>query len=100
MDSIDEASASNEEGDKESPLLQTRKGHTRGSVAIILSRKATEAWKRAGQRDPIVSRNILGCARFIALSLHSIDHMGEKVKINTCSVYPPLASANRKDQNF
>eukprot|EP00978_Attheya_sp_CCMP212_P015738 scaffold40779_cov57-Attheya_sp.AAC.1 len=28
-----------------------------------------EVWKGAGQHDPIISRNILGCARFIALSL-------------------------------
>eukprot|EP00978_Attheya_sp_CCMP212_P036811 scaffold169586_cov33-Attheya_sp.AAC.1 len=43
-----EASDSNEEGDKENPLLQTRKGHTRGGVTIILSPKAMEAWKQAG----------------------------------------------------
>eukprot|EP00978_Attheya_sp_CCMP212_P008604 scaffold20224_cov53-Attheya_sp.AAC.4 len=86
----DETSDSNEEWDEENPLLQTRKGHTRGSVSILISPKATEAWKRAGQHDPpIVSGNILGCARFITLSLHFIDHLGEKVKINTCIVYHP-----------
>jgi hypothetical protein len=42
----DEASDSNKEEDEENPLLQTRKGHTRCSVVIIFSPKATtEAWK-------------------------------------------------------
>eukprot|EP00978_Attheya_sp_CCMP212_P012157 scaffold30211_cov54-Attheya_sp.AAC.3 len=96
----DEASDSNEEGDEETPLLQTRKGHTRGGVATILSPKATEARKRAGQHDPIVSGIVLGCARFIALSLHFIDHLGEKVKINTCSVYHPTGVSQQKISEF
>eukprot|EP00978_Attheya_sp_CCMP212_P036231 scaffold162830_cov52-Attheya_sp.AAC.1 len=98
----DEASDSNEEGDEETPLLQTRKGHTRGGMlAIILSPKATEAWKQAGQHDPIISGNILGCAtRFIALSLHFIDHLGEKVKINTCSIYHPTGVSQQKRSEF
>jgi hypothetical protein len=62
-----EASDSNEGKEEKTPHLQTRKGHARGCVAIFLSLRAKEAWKRAGQRKPITSRNILGCARFIAL---------------------------------
>eukprot|EP00978_Attheya_sp_CCMP212_P023473 scaffold71971_cov55-Attheya_sp.AAC.1 len=42
-------------------------GQTRGGVAIILSPRATAAWKKAGQPEPTRSGVILGCARFIAL---------------------------------
>eukprot|EP00978_Attheya_sp_CCMP212_P041854 scaffold245402_cov46-Attheya_sp.AAC.3 len=81
----DKASDSNKEGDEENPLLQTRKGHTRGGVAIILSPKATEAWKRADLLHyPFIS---------------SIT-WEKKLKSTRAAYTTPLASANRKDQNF
>eukprot|EP00978_Attheya_sp_CCMP212_P007772 scaffold18102_cov32-Attheya_sp.AAC.1 len=43
---------------------------------------------------------MLGCARFIALSFHFIDHLGEKVKINTCSLYHPTGISQQKRSEF
>jgi exonuclease III len=91
------SSDSIDEEEEENPLHQkSRKGHTKGGVVIFLSPKATAAWKCAGQHDPIVSGNTHGCARYIALKLHFIDHFGEIVKVNTCSVYHPTTKLSQQ----
>jgi hypothetical protein len=95
-----EASDSNDDGDEENPQNQNRKGRSRGGVAIFLSPKATAAWKRAGQLDPIISGNILGCARYIALTLHFLDHLGELIKINACSIYHPTGVSQQQRCEF
>jgi hypothetical protein len=69
-------------------------------VAIFLSPKTTAAWKRAGQTDPIVCGNILGCARNIALTLHFQDHLGELIKVNTCSIYHPTGETQEQRSEF
>ena len=76
------------------------KGRTKGGVAIILSPLATEAWIRAGQPDPIKSGMISGCARYIALALTFIDHLGKKVKVNVCSVYHPTGINQQERSEF
>eukprot|EP00978_Attheya_sp_CCMP212_P038384 scaffold189626_cov36-Attheya_sp.AAC.2 len=66
------------------------KGRMKGGVAIILSPRATEGWKRAGQPEPIKSGMISGCARYMALTtLTFTDHLGKNVKVNVCSIYHP-----------
>jgi hypothetical protein len=69
-------------------------------VAIFLSPRAKEAWKRAGQQDPITSGNILGCARFIAISLHFVDHLDEIIKVNACSIYHPTDVIQQERSDF
>jgi hypothetical protein len=92
-----EASDSIDEEEEENPPHQiSRKGHTKGGVAIFLSPKATAAWKRAGQHDPIVSGNTHGCARYIAIKLHFFDHLGEIVKVHACSVYHPTTKLSQQ----
>ena len=98
---VDKVSDTNKEREEDPPFLQARRGYAWGGMAIHSSPRATEAWKhRAGQHDPIVSENILGCVKCIALPLHFIDYIGKKNKINACSFYHPPVSANRNDQNF
>eukprot|EP00978_Attheya_sp_CCMP212_P011758 scaffold29223_cov45-Attheya_sp.AAC.1 len=77
-----------------------KRGHTRGGVAIILSPRDTAAWKKAGQPEPTRSGVILGCARFIALSLHFTDHLDETVKINTASIYHPTGVSQQQRSDF
>ena len=97
-----EASDSNEGEDEENPHLQNKRkqGHTRGGVAIFLSPRAKEAWKRAGQQDPITSGNILGCARFISISLHFLDHLNKTIKVNACSIYHPTDVTQQERSDF
>eukprot|EP00978_Attheya_sp_CCMP212_P004048 scaffold8727_cov47-Attheya_sp.AAC.1 len=99
----DKASDSTKTGEEDPPLTQDgRKGHTKGGVAIFLSSRATAAWKRgAGQPEPnTTSGSILGCARFIAIQLHFLDHLGEIVKVNTCSIYHPTGFNQEKRAEF
>eukprot|EP00978_Attheya_sp_CCMP212_P019003 scaffold52694_cov58-Attheya_sp.AAC.2 len=77
-----------------------RRGHARGGVAIILSPRATAAWKAAGQPDPIKSGTILGCARYIAIELHFLDHLQKKVKMYLCSVYHPTGVSPQERAEF
>ena len=95
-----EASDSNTERDETAEANEPTRGHTRGGVAIILSPRATAAWKKAGQPEPTRSGVILGCARFITLSLHFTDHLNETVKINTASIYHPTGVTQQERSEF
>jgi hypothetical protein len=64
----------------------------KGGVGIILSPKAVNAWKRAGQPDPIRPGKIVGNTRIMAMELHFEDNAKQICKIFFITAYLPCSS--------
>ena len=65
----------------------------KGGVAIALSPKAIDAWKRAGQPEPIRPKCTDNQAsRIIAMELHLVDQAQKVDKIFVVSAYLPCSS--------
>jgi hypothetical protein len=70
---------------------------TRGGVGIVLSPLAVQAWKLAGQPEPIRPGKIAGATRIMAIELHFRDNANKTVKLFAISAYLPCSSYNKDE---
>ena len=66
--------------------------HVRGGVGIVLSKTAEEAWKRAGQPEPIRGQTVAKTTRNVGLELQFEDTFRRKIKLFVISTYIPCTA--------
>jgi hypothetical protein len=65
---------------------------TKGGIGIILSPLAVQAWKVAGQPDPICPGKVVGATRIMVRELHFHDNANKTNKLSVISTCLPCSS--------
>ena len=74
--------------------------HVRGGVGIVLSKTAEEAWKRAGQPEPIRGQTVAKTTRNVGIELQFEDTFRKKIKLFVISTYIPCSDKKYSDEDF
>ena len=73
------------------------KNRKRSGVGIILSKKATKAWKEAGAPEPVRPGEIAQATRNIGIEIHINDARGKKIKLYIISTYLPCTQYSEEE---
>ena len=72
----------------------------KGGVGIILSKAAEEAWKKAGQPDPIRGQTVAKTTRNVGIEMQFEDTFKRKIKLFVISTYIPCSDKKYSDEDF